>query len=94
MDAKAEGYERQIETLKVLSSLLHPNIMGYYGFEKVNDAIYIFIEFCPNGTLTDKIKEKIPEQIVLKYFRQMVEGMCYMNAKGTLLFKQPKCTET
>jgi len=30
--------------------------MGYYGFEKMNDSVYIFVEFCPNGTLTDLIK--------------------------------------
>jgi len=68
-----------------LSSLIHPNIMGFYGFEKIKDSIYIFVEFCPNGTLTDLINEGIPEAEVLKLFRQIVEGMCYMNAKGNTL---------
>lgn len=48
-----------------LSSLSHPSIMGYYGFEKIKDSIYIFVEFCPNGTLTDLINEGIPEEKVL-----------------------------
>jgi hypothetical protein len=28
------------------------------------------------------INEGIQEEQVLKLFRQMIEGMCYMNAKG------------
>jgi hypothetical protein len=29
-----EGYEREVETLKTLSSLQHPAIMGFYEFLK------------------------------------------------------------
>ena len=65
--------------------------MGYYGFEKQNDSVYICVEFCPNGTLTDFIKEGIDEAEVLKLFRQLIEGMCYMNAKGNQGFIQVKC---
>lgn len=67
--------------------------MGYYGFEKIKDSVYIFVEFCPNGTLTDLITEGIPEERVLELFRQMIEGMCYMNAKGNILTIQARCTE-
>ncbi len=42
----------------------------------------MFVEFCPNGDLTAAIKKDLTELQTLKYFRQMVEGMCYMNAKG------------
>ena len=65
--------------------------MGYYGFEKQNDSVYIFVEFCPNGTLTDFIKEGIDEAEALKLFRQLIEGMCYMNAKGKKILSQVKC---
>lgn len=62
---RGEGYEREVETLKALSSLIHPNIMGYYGFIEKEDTVYIFIEFCPNGTLTDLIENGIEELRVL-----------------------------
>ena len=57
----------------------------------MNDSVYICVEFCPNGTLTDLIKEGIDEAEALKLFRQLIEGMCYMNAKGKLIFIQVKC---
>lgn len=67
--------------------------MGFYGFEKIKESVYIFIEFCPNGTLTDLIKEGIEEAETLRLFRQLVEGMCYMNAKGISFFRKEKCIE-
>lgn len=40
---EGEGYEREVDTLMALSSLNHPSIMGYYGFEKIKDSVYIFV---------------------------------------------------
>jgi serine/threonine protein kinase len=56
--------------------------MGFYGYEHRTNDVYMFMEYCPNGTLTSVVKNGLTELQVLKYFRQMVEGMCYMNAKG------------
>lgn len=57
----------------------------------------MFVEYCPNGDLTHAIKKGLSELQVLKYFRQMVEGMCYMNAKSNFFveFRQnPQRSET
>ena len=56
--------------------------MGFYGEHIGGGKQYIFVEQCPNGTLTDYIRKGIPEARVLVLFRQLLEGMCYMNAKG------------
>ena len=45
-----------METLKKLCTLVHPNIMGFYGFEADEKDVYFFLESCPGGTLTDIIK--------------------------------------
>ena len=39
-----------------------------------------------------KRKEGIEEAYALKLFRQLIEGMCYMNAKGNPTYIQAKCT--
>ena len=59
--------------------------MGFYGYELKKQDVYMFIEYCPGGILTQKIKDGLSELQVLKYFRQMVEGMCYINAKSIYL---------
>lgn len=38
-----EDYAREVEVLKILSLLIHPNIMGFYGFEKQEDKVYLFM---------------------------------------------------
>ena len=60
--------------------------MGFYGFEIKEDDVYLFVEYCPNGDLTHLIKKGIDEERVLDLFRQLVEGMCYMNAKGNYFY--------
>ena len=47
---------------------------------------YLFLEYCPYGTLTKLITKGLKEVEVLRLFRQLVEGMCYMNAKSTCPF--------
>lgn len=46
--------------------------MGFYGYEISEKDVYLFIEYCPNGTLTDMIKKGIDEERVLDLFRQLV----------------------
>lgn len=70
--------------------MVHPNIMGFYGFEHRKNDVYMFVEFCPNGDLTGAIKKGLSQLETLKYFRQMVEGMCYMNAKSSFFLISDK----
>ena len=58
--------------------------MSYYGFEISESDVYVFVEYCPEGTLTGLIKKGIEEEDVLDLFRQLVEGMAYMNAKSKM----------
>jgi serine/threonine protein kinase len=36
-------YEREILVMEDLAKIRHPNIMGYYGYEKNNDGLYCFL---------------------------------------------------
>lgn len=58
--------------------------MGFYGYIMAKDDVYIFMEFCSGGVLTNLIKKGLEEEEVLTLFRQLVQGMCYMNAKGIM----------
>ena len=80
----AKNFEGEISTLEILSTLTHPYIMGFYGYTKQDDDVYLFVEYCSGGVLTDLIKKRLEEEKVLDLFRQLVEGMCYMNAKGIM----------
>jgi serine/threonine-protein kinase len=85
---------REIETLRALSSLDHPNIMGFYGDIEVNGNTFLVLEYCNRGTLAELIRQGISELQALKLFREIVEGMCYMNARGTCSPMQRRCIAT
>lgn len=40
---KNPDYEREIVVMEDLAKIRHPNIMGYYGYDKNNDGLYCFI---------------------------------------------------
>lgn len=40
---KFENYEREITVMLDLAKYTHPNIMGFYGFEKKQQGLYIFL---------------------------------------------------
>lgn len=46
--------------------------MGFYGYKADQDDVYLFIEYCPNGTLTKLIKKGLDEERVLDLLRQLV----------------------
>ena len=58
--------------MEKLSTLTHPYIMGFYGYMMEKEDVYIFMEFCSGGVLTNLIKKGLDEEEVLNLFRQLV----------------------
>lgn len=54
---KPQNFEGEIVTLEKLSTLTHPYIMDFYGYIASNEDVYLFIEYCPGGVLTNLIKK-------------------------------------
>ena len=68
-----------------MSALQHPNIIQFYGFhEDSHDGLFMFLELCCPDNLNTRIIAKLKEDQALKWFGQLVEGMSYMNSKGTI----------
>ncbi len=44
----------------------------------------MFVEYCPKKDLTSMIENKIDQKMALKYFEQILKGMCYINAQGMM----------
>ena len=76
---KIPEHEREIKVMAELAELNHPNIMGYYGYEKNETGLYFFVEFCSGGTLKKIIGTKISELKVITLFRQFMSAMNYIN---------------
>lgn len=79
--------DNQLDTLfreiECLSRLNHKNIVAYYGCDKVDDKLYIFLEYVGGGSLESALKEYggLSEKIVKKYTKQILDGLEYLHSQ-------------
>lgn len=64
-----------IDELRTLEGIKHPNLVRYFGVEVHRDDLYIFMEYCNEGTLESAVELNLPEQLVRKYTRQLLEAV-------------------
>lgn len=69
------------EEMGVLEVLDHPNVVSYYGIEVHRDRVYIFMEFCSGGSLSNLLEHgRIEdEQVIMVYALQLLEGLAYLH---------------
>ena len=60
------------------------HIIRFYGSRTDGDKQYLFLEYASGGELFDKIEPDIgmPQMLAQKYFRQLLDGVEYLHAKG------------
>lgn len=74
------------EEMTVLEMLNHPNIVQYFGVEVHRDKVYLFMEFCEGGSLSDLLAHgRIEDEMVIQvYTLQMLEGLAYLHQSGVI----------
>lgn len=71
-----------IDELRILEGIKHPNLVRYFGVEVHRDDLYIFMEYCNEGTLESAVQLHLPEQLVRKYTRQLLEAVNILHENG------------
>lgn len=66
--------------------LNHPHIVTIHSFEQQEDTYYIVMEYMDGKTLKEMLREKgkLPVELVLRIFLQLLEGITYAHRKGVL----------
>ncbi|KAI9885280.1 MAG: hypothetical protein M1823_002907 [Watsoniomyces obsoletus] len=79
--AIAQQIRDEMEVLEVLD---HPNVVSYHGIEVHRDKVYIFMEHCSGGSLSNLLEHgRIEDETVtMVYALQMLEGLAYLHASG------------
>ncbi|KAL2114448.1 hypothetical protein VUR80DRAFT_7136 [Thermomyces stellatus] len=69
------------DEMSMLERLDHPNIVSYRGLEVHRDRVYIFMEYCQNGSLANLLEHgRIEdEQVIMVYALQLLEGLAYLH---------------
>ncbi|KAL3635443.1 hypothetical protein CASFOL_019990 [Castilleja foliolosa] len=74
---------------KILSTINHPNIIGYRGcditLENSNSMFNLIMEYAPGGTLADVIRRsgaQLDESTISHYTCGVVKGLEYLHSRG------------
>ena len=70
-----DSLRRFIREYRLIGQLDHPNIARIYERAFAKSYAYIAIEYCPNGDLSQRLKEPLPTETAVKYMRQIGEGI-------------------
>ncbi|KAJ1987268.1 Suppressor of Sensor Kinase (SLN1) [Coemansia spiralis] len=84
-----------VREMEIMSMLQHDNIVTYYGIEVHREKVYLFMELCPNGSLTRLIKDqgRLDEETIKLYVVQILRGLRYLHEVG-ICHRDIKCDNT
>jgi serine/threonine protein kinase len=79
--AAAAALQREIDLLATLS---HPHIVHYLGTALIDNALHIFMEFVPGGSLASLLRKfkRLPEALTARYTAQVLAGLAYLHERG------------
>lgn len=74
--------------IDLLSSLEHENVVKYQGCIARDDAAYVFLEYCENGSLAKMVSMQkfgaLPEGLCAIYIAQVLRGLAYLHSNGVV----------
>ncbi|CAM6033456.1 unnamed protein product [Sphagnum compactum] len=80
---KAQAHIRELEEeVKLLQNLSHPNIVRYLGTAREEEALNIFLEFVPGGSIASLLGKfgSFTEPVIRMYTRQLLVGLEYLHS--------------
>ncbi|XVF12526.1 hypothetical protein REPUB_Repub08aG0126000 [Reevesia pubescens] len=86
-DAKSKESTKQLmQEIALLSRLRHPNIVQYYGSEKVDDRLYIYLEYVSAGSIYKLLQDygQLGELAIRSYTQQILSGLAFLHSKSTV----------
>ena len=83
-----EQLERITSEVELLSRLEHANIVKYEGAVRVEECLYIMLEYAENGSLARTVHPSrfgaFPESLCAVYVAQVLRGLAYLHSQGVV----------
>jgi serine/threonine protein kinase len=87
LQGRVSEHIRALEAeVDVLKTLKHENIVRYLGTERTTDALHIFLEYVPGGSIASLLTRfgAFPEPVIRAYTAQLLRGLEYLHARGIM----------
>ncbi|KAJ0647466.1 putative mitogen-activated protein kinase kinase kinase STE-STE11 family [Helianthus annuus] len=81
-----ESLKQLNQEITLLSRLLHPNIVQYYGSELGEETLSVYLEYVSGGSIHKLLQEYGPfrEPVIQNYTRQVLCGLAYLHGRNTV----------
>lgn len=76
-----ERVNEEIEIMKIIKENPHPNIVNCIEIITDSDIIYIVLEYCENGDLSQCLGYSIEENVSKKYILQIIKSLDYLKQR-------------
>ncbi|XP_022781351.1 mitogen-activated protein kinase kinase kinase 4-like [Stylophora pistillata] len=70
------------DEIKNFEGIRHESLVKYYGVELHRDEMFIFMEYCADGTISDIAKLDLPETMIRVYTYQILVAVSVLHEKG------------
>lgn len=71
-----------LSEIKVFLQINHPNIVHLFGVELHHTELYIFMEYCNQGTLWSAVRQGLTERMIRIYTRDLLRAVDALHEKG------------
>ncbi|XP_062510637.1 mitogen-activated protein kinase kinase kinase 4-like isoform X2 [Corticium candelabrum] len=73
-----------VDEIKILEGILHLNVVRYYGVEVHKEEMFIFMEYCGEGTIWHVAKQGLPEAMIRSYTHQILVAIEVLHRNGVV----------
>uniref|UniRef100_A0A673ZAW4 Mitogen-activated protein kinase kinase kinase 4 n=1 Tax=Salmo trutta TaxID=8032 RepID=A0A673ZAW4_SALTR len=70
------------DELKIFEGIKHPNLVRYFGVELHREEMYIFMEYCDEGTLEEVSRLGLQEHVIRLYSKQTTTAINVLHEHG------------
>ncbi|OON23087.1 kinase domain protein, partial [Opisthorchis viverrini] len=80
------GEDNLVSEISILQKLSHPHIVRMLDFSWDDRSVFLFMEYCAGGDLSDFLhaKNRLPEPLVRRFLRQMALALQYLKEKNII----------
>uniref|UniRef100_S4R4B7 Protein kinase domain-containing protein n=1 Tax=Petromyzon marinus TaxID=7757 RepID=S4R4B7_PETMA len=70
------------DEIKIFEGINHSNLVRYYGVELHREEMYIFMEYCDEGTLEEVSRLGLQEPVIRHYTKQICTAITELHERG------------